>query len=75
MPYVEAAAAAISQGQRVARRCCHMTEAIIVRMQRPSFSLNLEISGNNRFFAFFDALDHVDEESSAYTNYLLLAFS
>ena len=28
MPHVEAAAAAISQGQRVARRCCHTTEAI-----------------------------------------------
>ena len=49
--------------------------AVVVRTQRPSFSLNLEISGNNRLFAFFDALDHVDEESSGCTNYPVLAFS
>ena len=45
------------------------------RWQRPVYSLNVEISGNNRFFAFFDALDYVDEESGGCRSYTLLAFS
>ena len=40
-----------------------------------AFFTEPRISGNNRFFAFFDALDHVDEESSGCTNYPVLAFS
>ena len=37
-------------------------------------ALNLEISGNNRFFAFFDALDLVDEESGGCQESQVLAF-
>ena len=37
--------------------------------------LNLEMFGNNRFFAFFDALDHIDEKSSGCHMDPRLAFS
>ena len=37
--------------------------------------LNLEMFGNNRFFAFLSALDHEVQESSGCTNDPLLAFS
>ena len=36
--------------------------------------LNVEMFGNNHFFAFFNALDYVDEESSGCKSDTLLAF-
>ena len=53
----------------------YLSEIQLVRWQRAIFSKNLEISGNNRFFAFFSALDHKDEESGGCTKFPLLAFA
>ena len=36
--------------------------------------LDVEMFGNNHFFAIFDALDHTDEESSGCKSDPLLAF-
>jgi len=54
---------------------CIRNRALILISSPVAGVLNLEMFGNNRFFAFLNALDHEVQKSGGCTSDPLLAFS